>query len=65
MKPKILFVISVIMLLFAAGFVVYALSNPQGSFPWSNTITYTLYLVYVSIMVICFVFSLVLRKKEA
>lgn len=42
------------MLIFATGFIVYALSHPTASFPWSNTVTYALYAVYVFIMVLLF-----------
>jgi hypothetical protein len=50
------------MLVFAAGFVVYALNNPQAGFPWSNGITYTIYLVYIGIMIGLFVLSRVVKK---
>ena len=60
MKRKILLIIGVTMLLFAASFIAYALNNPQVSFPWSNVITYTIYLVYVGVMIGCFVLSRVL-----
>ena len=48
MKRKILLSVSIVMLVFAAGFVIYALNNPQSGFPWSNGITYTIYLVYIN-----------------
>ena len=62
MKRKMFLIISLLMLLLAAAFVVYALNNPQASFPWSNSITYTIYLVYTGIMVGLFVTSRVLKK---
>lgn len=55
-KKKILLCIGIAMLLFAIGFVWYALNNPQFSFPWGNTITYSIYLIYLIVMVVCFVF---------
>ena len=63
MKRKIFLKISIVMLLFAAGFIIYALSNPQASFPWGNTITYAIYLVYIGIMIGFFVLSRSKRKK--
>ena len=62
MKNKIFLFVSIIMLIIAVGFIFYALNNPQGSFPWSNAITYTIYLFYFVIMVGFFVLSRVVRK---
>lgn len=31
------------MLLIAVGFLWYALSHPEASFPWSNTVSFILY----------------------
>ena len=45
------------MLLFAVGFVLYAINNPQASFPWSNTISYSIYLGYIGVMIGFFVLS--------
>lgn len=56
-KKKILLCIGITMLLFAIGFVWYALNNPQSSFPWGNTITYSIYLIYIIVMLVCFVIS--------
>ena len=39
-------IIGVIMLLVAIVFIMFALNNPEKSFPWSNTITWLLYAVY-------------------
>ena len=64
MKQKTLFGVGLAMLLFATGFIVYALNNPQNSFLWSNTITYTIYLIYVSIMAGCFVLSKFLQDNH-
>jgi len=62
MNRKIPLSVSIVMLVFAAGFVVYALNNPQAGFPWSNGITYTIYLVYIGIMIGLFVLSRVVKK---
>lgn len=55
MTKKLSSIIGAIMLIAAIAFVVFALGHPEMSFPWSNTITYTLYAVYSVIMLIFFV----------
>lgn len=40
------------MLLFAVLFVIFAFHNPQASFPWSNGVTYGIYLAYLVVMVV-------------
>jgi ABC-type transport system involved in cytochrome c biogenesis permease subunit len=40
-------IIGVIMVIIAICFVVFTLNNPQVSFPWSNTITYIIYFIYI------------------
>ena len=64
MKSKIMLVIGLLMMAFAIGFAVYAFNNPQGSFPWSNLITYSIYALYLVIMICCFVMSIALRKER-
>ena len=49
-----------VMLIAAGIFLVYAVTHPTASFPWSNTITYALYAVYILVMLVLFVAS---RKK--
>ena len=49
-----------VMLIAAVIFLVYAVTHPTASFPWSNAITYTLYAVYIHVMLVLFVAS---RKK--
>lgn len=39
-------VISILLILFAMGFLIYALGHPTASFPWSNTVTYGIYAGY-------------------
>lgn len=51
------------MLLLAIGFFVFAITHPTASFPWSNTITYTLYGVYLSVMTVLFIAPFKNRKK--
>ena len=43
-----------LMLLAAAVFLAYALGHPEASFPWSNAVTYTLYLAYGLLMLLFF-----------
>jgi ABC-type transport system involved in cytochrome c biogenesis permease subunit len=56
-KKKTLIGIGIAMLLFAIGFFLYALNNPQFSFPWSNTLTYSIYLIYIVVIIVCFVMA--------
>ena len=53
-KRKISRIIAAAMLLFAMGFVCYAFGHPTASFPWSNTVTYCIYAVYVLTMAVLF-----------
>lgn len=38
--------LGLLLLVLAVCFVVYALGHPTGSFPWSNSVTYAIYLGY-------------------
>lgn len=55
MSKKYSRIVATIMLIIAIIFFVVALNNPQASFPWSNTITYIFYGIYVVIMIILFI----------
>lgn len=39
--------LGLLLLVLAVCFVVYALGHPTGSFPWSNSVTYGIYLGYL------------------
>ena len=39
--------LGLLLLVLAVCFVVYALRHPTGSFPWSNSVTYAIYLGYL------------------
>lgn len=39
--------LGLLLLVLAVCFVAYALGHPTGSFPWSNSVTYGIYLVYI------------------
>lgn len=44
-----------IMLMIAVVFVIFALNNPQASFPWSNSVTYAIYSGYAVVMATLFI----------
>lgn len=46
MNKKTLRTIGIAMAVIAIGFIAFALSRPEISFPWSNTVTYVLYGLY-------------------
>ena len=48
-------IIASIMLVVAIGFVIFAVNHPESSFPWSNTVTYTIYGLYALVMVLLFI----------
>jgi len=50
-NKKISRIIGMIMLVVAIIFLVFALNNPQASWNWNNTITYTLYIIYLVVMI--------------
>ncbi len=52
MTKKISRIISAVMFAAAVLFSLYALNHPESSFPWGNAITYTLYGVYLLVMVV-------------
>lgn len=54
MKNKKYKKIAILMLAIGIIFIFYALNHPESSFPWSNNITYIIYMVYL-ILIIYFV----------
>lgn len=50
------------MLVIGVIFFIIALNSPQLSWPWSNGITYSIYVAYLIVMVVLFVVSF--RKKK-
>ena len=52
MSKRVSRIAGAVMLLIAITFFIFALNNPQGSFPWSNTVTYSIYGVYAAIMLV-------------
>lgn len=55
MSKKLSRLIAVIMSIVAIIFFIIAISNPQASFPWRNTITYIIYAVYILVTIILFI----------
>ena len=55
MAKKLSRIIATIMLVLAVVFWWYALNHPEGSFPWSNTVTFSLYGVYIVAMIILYI----------
>lgn len=49
MKKRTLRIIAAVMLSAAAGFLLYAFSHPERSWPWSNSISYAIYGIYLLI----------------
>lgn len=55
MTKKISRIVAVVMLIGAIIFLLFALRHPDASFPWNNTVSYTIYATYFIFMVIFFV----------
>ena len=55
--------IGVVMIAAAILFFLCALNNPQASFPWSNTVSYTLYALYAVLTAAFFILGWKSRKK--
>ena len=47
MKNKKYLKIGLAMILIGIIFIFYALNHPEASFPWSNNITYIIYMAYL------------------
>ena len=62
-KVNIFLTIGFLMLIFAIGFITLALTHPELSFPWSNSITYIIYFIYCIIMLVMFIMSLIFKHN--
>lgn len=62
-QSKVFLFIGILMMMIAVIFFVFALNHPEMSFNWSNTVTYTIYIVYFIAMVAMFILSFIFRKK--
>lgn len=58
MTKKAFRIIGIVMLVAAIAFVIVALEHPEMGFPWSNTVTYTLYAVYLLAAVVLLLASI-------
>ena len=58
MKKNIYGVVSLILVIGAIIFIVFALNNPQFSFPFSNTITYLIYITYIVLTIVMIILYL-------
>lgn len=45
-------IIGILMFVLSIAFVMFAFNHPEMSFPWSNTITYLLYGLYIIVMIV-------------
>lgn len=55
MTKKYARIVAAIMLAIAVVFILFALYNPQASFPWSNAASYMLYGGYAILMTVLFI----------
>ena len=51
MKNNISRMIGLLMAVIAIVFVIFALNHPEMSFPWNNTVTWILYILYMIVTV--------------
>lgn len=56
---------AILLTVLGAVFLIFALSHPELSFPWSNKITYILYSLYLTIIIFLFIMSFVGNKLSA
>lgn len=52
MSKKCSRIIAGIMCVIAVMFLLYAINHPEASFPWSNMVTYTIYTIYLLVMLL-------------
>lgn len=62
MSKRISRIIACIMLVIGVVFFIVALNNPQFSWPWGNTITNGIYMLYLVVIVMLFVVPF--KKKK-
>ena len=62
-KSKVFLATGCLMVIIAIAFVAFALNHPEASFPWSNTVTYSLYLVYLILTVLMFAGFIFTKRK--
>ena len=52
MKKSASRIVGLVMLIIAVAFIMFAVNDPEMSFPWNNTITWLLYGLYVLVTVV-------------
>ena len=52
MKKSTSRIAGLVMLIIAVAFIMFAVSHPEMSFPWNNTIAWLLYGLYVLVTVV-------------
>lgn len=57
MKRDVFRIMGLVMILGAIIFLVFALNHPEMSFPWSNTVTWSIYGIYAVVTVILLIVS--------
>lgn len=62
MNKKIYRIVAIIMFLFLIGFILFAFNHPELSFPWQNSISYILYVLYIAVMIVFFVIDFINNK---
>ena len=63
MSKKVSRGIAGFMLVLAVVFFIYAVSHPEGSFPWSNWITDLIYGIYLAVTVLLFIAPFSSRQR--
>ena len=51
MKKKTLKIVGILMAVIAIALIAFAVTHPEMSLPWSNTVTYALYGLYAMVTV--------------
>lgn len=63
-KINLYLIVGIVMVIAAISFVIFALNNPQGSFLWSNTITYGVYIIYAIATIFLLIKGVIKGKSE-
>ncbi len=58
MTKRIARIMATVMLALAGVFLAFAMTHPELSFPWSNTITYALYGGYLLVVAVLYLLPL-------
>lgn len=62
MKKRVSRIAGMLLLAAAVTFVAFALGHPEWSFPWSNTVTYLLYGLYLALTAVLLIAPLPKKK---